>query len=112
MRNAVMEVAKSPRDVKTSRARVWQEEWEWTPWDYCRRTACTETGPPTHSWHEERERNKREVRMSRYRQYQIHFYGSPVEKERKKYAISLFTSSFYDCFWNAKDFAFIFLVLS
>ena len=79
-----MEVAKSPRNVKTSRARVWQEEWEPMPWDYCRRTAFTETKSPTYSWHEERERCKRDAKMRRYRQYQVHFYGSPVEKEKKK----------------------------
>ena len=75
---------KSPRYVKTSRARVWQAEWEPMPWDFCRRTVCTETEPQTYSSLEQRERSKREARLKRYRQYQVHFYGSPREKETKK----------------------------
>ena len=79
-----MEAAKSPRYVRTSRARVWQEEWDPMPWDMCRRTVLTETQPQTYDSAEERERSRREARLRRYRQYQVHFYGSPCEKEIKK----------------------------
>ena len=74
----------SPRCVKTSRARVWQEEWDPMPWDFCRRTAHTETQRQTYDRAEQRERGKREARVRRYRQYQVHFYGSPGEREIKK----------------------------
>lgn len=74
----------SPRYVKTSRARVWQEEWEPVPWDYCRRTMCTETRRETYNSAEEKEQNKRDAKLQRYRQYQVHFYGSPGEREVKK----------------------------
>lgn len=78
------EMEPSPRFVKTSRARVWQEEWEPMPWDYCRRTMCTETQRETYDSTEARERTKRNTKLGRYRQYQVHFYGSPREREIKK----------------------------
>ena len=44
----------------------------------------TETGGQTYNFAEEREKNWRDARLDRYRQYQVHFYGSPMEKESKK----------------------------
>lgn len=73
----------SPRYVKTSRARVWQEEWDPMPWDFCRRSTYTETQRQTYDRDEQREHSKREARVRRYRQYQVHFYGSPGERETK-----------------------------
>lgn len=74
----------SPRYVNTCRARVWQEAWDPMPWDHCRRTVETETRGQTYSSAEEKERNWRDAKLDRYRQYQVHFYGSPKEKESKK----------------------------
>ncbi len=92
-----MEEIITPRDVKTSRARVWQEEWYPMPWDYSRRTACTETMhwvEPRETYvttyvdrfgaRERREGKKHNERVRRYKQYQVHFYGDPKEKEMRK----------------------------
>lgn len=76
---------KTPRLVRASRARVWQEEWEPVPWDYSRRTVCTETADQTYSSREEREKHWREAKLQKYRRYQVHYYGSPTEKEMAKW---------------------------
>ena len=70
----------SPR---SSRARVWQKEWEPMPWDHKRRTAQMETGEETFRLQEERLRNKREAKMRRYKDYQVYYYGSPSQKQHK-----------------------------
>ena len=74
----------SPSFEWTSRARVWQEQWEPMPWDYRRRTFQTETQRETYDCSEERDSKWRGAKMQRYKQYQVHFYGSPREKEIKK----------------------------
>ena len=75
---------KNPREVRASRARVWQEEWQPVPWDYCRRTAFTETAKETYGSAEEREKKMKEARLQKYRRYQVYYYGSPAEKEIQK----------------------------
>ena len=85
MQNTVMdEAVRTPRDLRTCRARVWQEEWEPMPWDLCRRTVCMETRNQTYNRLDQRQRNNLEARLRRYRQYQVHYYGSPSEKETRK----------------------------
>ena len=73
--------ASSLSPPRTSRARVWQKEWEPMPWDNKRRTAQTETTEETFRMQEERLRNKREAKMRRYRDYQVYYYGSPSQKK-------------------------------
>lgn len=76
------EPSRTPRDLPTCRARVWQAEWEPMPWDVCRRTPWTETRGHGCGRYEESKRWA--TRQNRYRQYQVHFYGSPTDKESKK----------------------------
>lgn len=68
---------------RTSRARVWQKEWEPMPWDNKRRTVQTETTAETYSMQEERMRNKRDAKMRRYRDYQVYYYGSESQKQHR-----------------------------
>ncbi len=68
---------------RTSRARVWQKEWEPMPWDHRRRTAHTETTEETFRMQEERLRNKRDAKMRRYRDYQVYYYGTHSQKQHK-----------------------------
>ena len=75
---------KSPRDLPTCRARVWQEEWDPMPWDEARRTVQLETRGHGCGRYEESRRNRWDTRQKRYRQYQVHFYGAPRDKEMKK----------------------------
>ena len=77
------EDASSLSTPRTSRARVWQKEWEPMPWDHKRRTAQTETTEETFRMQEERLRNKREAKMRRYRDYQVYYYGSHSQKQHK-----------------------------
>ena len=76
-----MEQKNNPR---TSRARVWQKEWEKTPWDNTRRTVQTETTNATHISQTIRAQNKRTAKMERYKDYQVYYYGSQGDKEVRK----------------------------
>ena len=74
-----------PKEVRSSRARVWQEGWDPMPWDHCRRTPYTETKKETYQSLSEREKKRREAKLNRYQQYQRQFYSSPSEREIRKY---------------------------
>ena len=74
---------------------MWQEAWDPMPWDECRRTVLTETQghraggcgrfeAAIQCSNNSSRRNKWAGRQQRYREYQIHFYGSPIDKEMKK----------------------------
>lgn len=94
-----------PVPPRTSRARVWQKEWDPMPWDNKRRTAQTETTEETFRMQEERLRNKREARMRRYRGYQVYYYGSPFQKQHKMFAnisIAKHEGLLYNCY-NCRD---------
>ena len=69
---------------KSSRARVWQKEWEKMPWDFTRRTVVTETVDATHQSQTARVENKRNARLQKYRDYQVFYYGSEKEKAVRK----------------------------
>ncbi len=73
--------------AKTSRARVWQKEWESMPWDNIRRTAFTETVDPTYMAQSERIQNKICKKKERYESYQVYYYGSEKEKAVRKYIV-------------------------
>ncbi len=73
-----------PGGLPTSRARVWQKEWDSMPWDNTRRTACTETTDPTYQAQSVQIGNKRCAKMEKYKDYQVFYYGSEREKAVRK----------------------------
>lgn len=71
--------------TRTARDRVRQKDWWYPmPWDDTRRTVHTETVDITFYMQEKFEQKRREARKKKYQEYQIFYYGGPIEKERKQ----------------------------
>ena len=71
-------------NVRASRDRVWQKEWERMPWDHTRRTVATETETVTSKWQKERFQNKRDVKTKKHRDYQVFYYGTSEQRQHRK----------------------------